>query len=117
MPFSDKQFRRIKCDAPGCDKDVEFDLSDIKAIQAIEWLKGVRVVQTGDNRNKAYCSDVCEVKGVTTGEHNVKEPKPQPQVKLASSEAEIKQAVVQAAGEAATTEALKTGQGEAKIII
>ena len=39
MPFSDNQLRTIKCDGPGCDKEVEFDLKDFKTIQAIEWLK------------------------------------------------------------------------------
>ncbi len=111
MPFSDVQLRTIKCDGPGCDKTVTFDLKDVKAIQAIEWLKSVRVVQTGDNRAFAYCSDVCEVKGVTSGEHKVKE---RPTIAPAS-EADIRQAVAQADAEAATTEALKTGQGEAKI--
>ena len=106
MPFSDKQFRTIKCDGPDCDKTVTFDLSDVKAIQAIEWLKGVRVVATGDNRNFSYCSDVCEVKGVTTGNHNLKE---KPKVAVASA-ADIKQAVDQAQQEADATAALKNGE-------
>ena len=113
MAFSDKRLRTIKCDGPGCDKSVEFDLSDIKAIQAIEWLKGVRVIQTGDNRAFSYCSDVCEVKGVTTGAHNLKEP---PKVQPAS-QAEIKQAVAQAEAASATDQALKTGDGEARITL
>ena len=50
MAFTDEQYRTIKCDGPGCPKEVRFDLKDVKAIQAIDWLKGVRVVQTGDNR-------------------------------------------------------------------
>ena len=66
MPFTDEQYRTIKCDGPGCPKEVRFDLKDVKAIKAIDWLKGVRVVQTGDNRALSYCSDVCEVKAVTT---------------------------------------------------
>lgn len=114
MAFSDKQLRTIKCDGPGCDKVVEFDLKDVKAIQAIEWLKGVRVVQTGDNRNMAYCSDVCEVKGVTTGAHNLQE---KPTIVPAASEADVRAAAVQAAGDAATTEALKTGEGGAKVTL
>ena len=54
MPFTDEQYRTIKCDGPGCPKEVRFDLKDVKAIQAIDWLKGVRVVQTGDNRALSY---------------------------------------------------------------
>lgn len=116
MAFSDKQLRTIKCDAPGCTKEVEFDLRDIKAIQAIEWLKGVRVVQTGDNRNFAYCSDVCEVKGITTSEHNVKEPPKQPTIQPAT-EAEVKRAVAEADAAAKATEALKSGSGEVKVTL
>ena len=106
MPFSDKQIRTIKCDGPDCTKEVTFDLTDVKAIQAIEWLKGVRVVATGDQRNLCYCSDVCEVKGITTGTHNLKE---KPKVAVASA-AEVKEAVAQAEAAAAGTEALKNGE-------
>lgn len=113
MGFSDKQFRRIKCDAPGCDKDVEFDLKDIPAIQAIEWLKGVRVVQTGDNRSFAYCSDVCEVKAITTGVHNLKEVS---KVALAT-EADAKAAAAQAQAASDTDKALKTGEGQAQVTL
>jgi len=113
MGFSDKQFRTIKCDGPGCDKEVEFDLKDVASIQKIEWLKGVRVVATGDNRSMSYCSDVCEVKGVTTGAHNLKE---QPKIAPAT-EGDVRAAAVQAEQAAKTNEALKTGEGEAKIII
>lgn len=106
MPFSDKQLRTIKCDGPGCDKEVEFDLRDAAAIQAIDWLKGVRVVQTGDNRAFSYCSDVCEVKGVTTLQHNLKEKS----LVAPATEADVRAASVQAAGDAAATEALKNGE-------
>lgn len=116
MPFSDEQFRTIKCDGPGCDKEVRFDLKDIKAIQAIDWLKGVRVVQTGDNRAFSYCSDVCEVKGVTTSAHNLKEKVEPPTVIPAASDADVKAAAIQAAGDAAATEALKTGQGQVTLV-
>jgi hypothetical protein len=112
MAFSDKTFRTIKCDGPGCDKTVTFDLTDVVAIQKIDWLKGVRVVATGDQRNLSYCSDVCEVKGVTTGEHNLKE---KPKVAVAST-GEIKKAVDEAQNAAEVTDALKTGEG-AKIQI
>ena len=106
MSFTDTHLRRIKCDAPGCDKDVEFDLKDVKKIQAIEWLKGVRVIQTGDNRNLSYCSDVCEVKGVTTANHNVKEP---PKVQPATGAVDVQQAVQRAAAESEANKALHDG--------
>jgi hypothetical protein len=113
MGFSDKQLRTIKCDGPGCDKEVEFDLRDVKAIQAIEWLKGVRVIQRGDNKAFSYCSDVCEVKGVTTGQHNL----PDKPLVAPATEGDVRSAVAQAEASAQTTEALKTGEGEAKITL
>lgn len=107
MGFSDKQLRTITCDGPGCDKTVTFDLKDIPAIQAIEWLKGVRVIQTGDNRSFSYCSDVCEVKGLTTTKHNLLE---KPSVIQSATEADVKAAAAQSEGDAAATEALKNGE-------
>lgn len=118
MGFHDEKshYRTITCDGPGCDKTVRFEITDVKAIQEIEWLKGLRVVHSGDNRQLAYCSDVCEVKGVTTGEHNLKEKPTAPTV-VPATEGDVKAAAAQAQGEARTIEALKTGEGEAKIII
>ena len=107
MAFTDKQLRTITCDGPGCPKTVTFDLSDVKAIHAIEWLKGVRVVATGDQRNFSYCSDVCEVKGITTGGHNLKE---RPTVAPAS-EGDVRAAVAAAENAAQVTDALKAGDG------
>ena len=113
MGFTDRklQYRTIKCDAPGCPKEVEIELSDVKTIQGIEWLLGVRMVHTGDERHFAYCSDVCEVRGVTSGQQNVQE---KPKIKPAT-EGDMKAAVAQAEGDARVNEALKTGEGEAKI--
>jgi hypothetical protein len=107
MGFSDKQLRTITCDGPKCDKTVTFDLKDIPAIQAIDWLKGVRVIQTGDNRSFSYCADVCEVQGLTTLQHNLLE---KPKVIAGATEADVKAAAAQAQGEAAATEALKAGE-------
>jgi hypothetical protein len=122
--FSDKRLRTIKCDSPECDKIVEFDLSDVKHIQSIEWLKGVRVVQTGDNRSFSYCSDVCEVKGITTGQHNLKEPQPQSQASAApaqpaviasATEADVKAAAASAEAQQQLSDDLKNGN--ANIIV
>lgn len=119
MSFSDQQLRTIKCDNPDCDKIVTFDIKDVKAIQLIEWLKGVRVVQTGDNRALSYCSDVCEVKGITTGLHNLKEvstivPATEADVKVAANTAQAEANVQEAAK---SNEALKTGSGEVKVVL
>jgi hypothetical protein len=113
MPFTDEQYRTITCDGPGCTKEVRFDLKDVKAIQAIDWLKAVRVVQTGDNRAFSYCSDVCEVKGVTTGTHNLKE---KPVVVPTANEGDVKAAAAQVAAEAEATEAIKNGE-EARVTL
>jgi len=113
MPFTDEQFRTIQCDGPGCDKKVRFDLKDHEAIKAIDWLKGVRVVQTGDNRAFAYCSDVCEVKAVTTRVHNLKE---KPTVIATANEGDVKAAAAQVEAEAQATEAIKNGE-EARVTL
>lgn len=115
MGFTDEQYRTVKCDAPGCTKEVRFDLKDVKTIQAIDWLKGVRVIQTGDNRAFAYCSDVCEVKAVTTGKHNLIEKPVAPVLIPTATDGDVKAAAAQVASEAALTEALQTGEGEALV--
>ncbi len=113
--FSDVQIRTIKCDGPECDKTATFDLKDVKAIQAIEWLKGVRVCQTGDNRAYSYCSDVCEVKGITTGQHNLLEKPKAPEVPAiipTATATDVKQAAAEAEAQTQITEDLKSGNKE-----
>jgi len=76
MSISDAVSRTIKCDAPECDKLVTFDpqvQADVIALP--DWVRTLRNVQLGNRATFSYCSDVCEVKGVTTGNHNVPEPK------------------------------------------
>ncbi len=76
MPMIDKTTRTIKCDNAACDKEVSFDLKDQYAIAKLpDWLRTFRNVVLGNNTRFGYCSDVCEVEGVTTGNHNVPEPK------------------------------------------
>ena len=76
MPILDTTVRTISCN--GCEKSVVFDVRQQEAtINNPEnlWLKTSRVVQSSDGRNFLYCSDQCEMKGITTGEHNIPEPK------------------------------------------
>lgn len=76
MAISDKVSRTIKCEGEGCPNEVTFDpqvQEDIIALPA--WVRTTRTVQLGNRSSFTYCSDVCEVKGVTTGNHNVPEPK------------------------------------------
>lgn len=118
MGFSDQMLRTIKCDNPDCPKTVTFDLKDIKTIQETEWLKGVRMVKTGDGRDFSYCSDVCEVKGVTTGAHNLKEKPAAPQgpaIVPTATDADVKAAAAQAAAQDQLNKDLKSG--EAQIIV
>jgi precorrin-3B methylase len=65
----------IKCDFEGCDKSVQFDESTKQQALADNlWLRTYRTVQSGDGRSFGYCGDVCEVKGVESGVHNIPEP-------------------------------------------
>jgi hypothetical protein len=76
MPISDAVSRTIKCDAPECDKTVTFDPQIPDQVIALpDWIRTTRTVQLGNRASFTYCSDICEVKGVTTGSHNVPEPK------------------------------------------
>lgn len=80
MTIQDTVVRTIKCEAEGCEH-ADGILFDRKEEQQIftkpenAWLKGLRLIQTADGRQLAYCSDACEVKGVATGKHNLPEPK------------------------------------------
>lgn len=78
MSIQDTVIRTIKCEADGCPNEILFDRKEEQQIFAKPenaWLRGVRLVQTADGRNIAYCSDDCEVKGVASGKHNLPEPK------------------------------------------
>ncbi len=108
MPISDQSFRTIKCDNTKCDKEVKFDLQDQAAIAALpDWLRTYRNVVLGNNTKFGYCSDVCEVEGVTSGTHNVPEPKKVVEATAADAN--------RVAAQAAAVEALKTPKGKGKV--
>lgn len=93
MAMTDKMSRTISCDADGCTQTVTFDPQDIEAVTKLpEWLKKYRLVQRGDKQSFGYCSDVCEVKGITKGSHNT----PEPQKVQPATEAQVAQAVANA---------------------
>ena len=101
--------RTIKCDIEGCTNEVTFNPQNVDEVKALpEWVRGYRVTQRGDRKSFGYCSDVCEVQGITAGNHNVPEPK---KVTEVTSLEEVKQAVANAeaskalAGKDAGTEA------------
>lgn len=112
MPITDKVTREIKCDNKKCDKAVSFDPQDQKAVAELpDWLRSLRSINLGNGARFVYCSDICEVEGVTTGDHNVPEP---PKVQ-AANEADMKRAVV----EKKIADAMKTQpeDGEKKITL
>lgn len=76
MGFEDKIARTIKCDAKGCDKVHTFNPQIEEEVANLPlWIRTTRTVTLGNRKQFTYCSDVCEVNGVTTGDHNVPEPK------------------------------------------
>ena len=102
MGMLDKTTRTIKCDNKKCDKEIAFDLQDQAAIAALpDWLRTFRNVVLGNNTRFGYCSDVCEVEGVTTGDHNVPEPKQVVEATAADAS--------KVAAQAKIAEAMKTG--------
>ena len=76
MSIIDTVIRTITCNNPDCKNTITYDQKEFKAaVDANPWLQTVRVVQTADGRNFSYCSDLCEVAGVGTEEHNPLKPK------------------------------------------
>lgn len=76
MPISDVVSRTIACEAEGCEHSVTFNPQVQEDVIGLpDWIRTTRTVQLGNRASFTYCSDVCEVKGVTTGNHNVPEPK------------------------------------------
>lgn len=78
MSITDTVVRTIKCEVEGCPNEVIFDRKEEQQVFAKPenaWMKGIRLVQTADGRNIAYCSDNCEIEGIKTGKHNLPEPK------------------------------------------
>lgn len=109
MPILDSQIRQIKCDAPGCTKEVLFDRKDERATfenPDNAWLKSTRVIQSADGRNLAYCSDLCEVEGTRTGKHNIPEA---PKVAPTATQAEVSAAVAMAKARADADAAIRKG--------
>ena len=111
MPLLDKALRTIKCDNDECNKNIEFNRAEEKATfdnPANIWLKSIRLIQSIDQRNFVYCSDVCEIMGAKSGKHNLPEPK-----KIIENANAATVAAAAAAADAAkqSDENLKTGQG------
>ena len=114
MSLDDAPIRTIKCDNPECNKTITFDRRQEKEIfNANPWLKATRLVQSVDQRQFVYCSDVCEIAGAKSGQHNLPTPK---QIIEANNEAAVNQAAAIAAATKASDAALKTGSGGPVIV-
>jgi hypothetical protein len=110
MSIIDSAIRSISCDAAECTKTVLYDRKDEKATFELpenNWLKTTRVTQTADGRNLVYCSDVCEVKGVGSGKHNIPEP---PKIVTQTNPAAIAAAASAAAQARQADAAIREGQ-------
>lgn len=107
--------RTLKCDGPGCAKSVTFDKTQAEATNNNPengWLKPGRVVNTNDARTLFYCSDACEVGGITSGNHS---PKEQPKIHTEANPAAVAQAVQAAANARNNEQALREGSAKIQI--
>jgi len=93
----------VKCEREGCENDISFDQSTKeKTLNDNPWLRSYRTIQTGDGRSIGYCSDICEIKGVESGKHNIPEaPKIIPQANPAAVALAAKAAELQRRGDQA----------------
>ena len=114
MPLNDQPLRTIKCDNPECNKNITFDRRQEKEVfEANPWLKATRLIQTVDQRQFVYCSDICEIMGTKTGQHNIPEPK---KIIEANNAAVVAQAAAAAEAAKASDAALKSGSGGPVIV-
>jgi hypothetical protein len=93
MAIQDVTKRTIKCDNAECTNEVSFNpQSQEEIVKLPDWLRTTRTITLGNNTRFTYCSDTCEVKGVTTGNHNVPEPKAVVEATPAQAKEVVKQA-------------------------
>lgn len=102
-----KRLMTVSCDAEGCDKTISFDPASMQQVLAANpWTQNVRTILTSDNRKQTYCCDDCEVKGVTTGNHNIPVKKV---IDIATGTNAMKDAAAQAKAQQAAETAIRTG--------
>lgn len=108
MSIIDISVRTITCNT--CDKTATFNMKEHQqALKDNVWLGASRVVQTGDGRNFVYCSDECEVAGISGGKHNLIVPKKIVEVESGDSQA-VKIAANAAKQAEEATKAIKSGK-------
>ena len=117
MGIQDTSFRTVTCDQ--CHKTVTYEQIhqqggrvsiDPKVLEDNPWLKSNRVVLTADGRNFGYCSDLCEVAGLETKQHNMPEA-PKVEIPTGSAQAQIQAAAAAAKQREDATKAIKSGEG------
>jgi len=112
MGIQNLQIKTVTCNGPNCTKTSTYDIREEKeAINLPEnvWLKGLRIIQTFDQRMFLYCSDICEAESIATGQHNPPEAKKV--IEGAATPAQIAQAALLAKQAEEATKALKAGTG------
>lgn len=112
MGIQDTQFRTISCNGAGCDKKVTHAFSKEGAAEAFAanpWLATTRTVTTPDGRVLVYCTDVCEVSGVSSGVHNKPEEKKIINIEEGKAQIAMRQMAELAAKQAESDRALKAG--------
>lgn len=85
MGISQQTVITIKCEGKiqfedstpqDCPHEIVFEASQQEqAIKDNPWMRNIRTIIRGNNEKFTYCSDECEVSGITAGNHNFKEPK------------------------------------------
>jgi hypothetical protein len=116
MGIVDNQFRTVTCD--NCKKTVTYEQQqlngrihiDPKVMEENPWLKSNRVVLTADGRNFGYCSDLCEISGLESKQHNMPEPA-KVEIPTGSAQAQIQAAAAAAKQREDATKAIKSGEG------
>jgi hypothetical protein len=111
MARIDTQFTTLTCDI--CKKTVTFEVIPNRnlpqtIIDENPWIKSYRPVLRGDGVTFGYCSDLCEIAGIETKQHNIPEA---PKVDLAqgSAKAQIEAAAAAAKAREEATKAMKEG--------
>jgi hypothetical protein len=113
MSVIDTQYRTISCNS--CKNTVTFEVEENKknpnpTMNENPWLATTRLVQ-GGGKNYVYCSDECEVEGVTAGNHNPPEEKKIIDISKVGANAvnAIKMAAEKAARDEQATKDIKDG--------
>lgn len=112
MGINDTQFRTISCNGAGCDKTVTHPFTKEGAAEAYAanpWLQTTRTVSTPDGRVLVYCTDVCEVSGLSAGLHNKPEEKKIINIEEGKAKLAMQQMAQLAAKQAESDRALKSG--------